>query len=419
MGIKLGLFLPIRFGGGTLRMVVGLAKMLAQARGTWIDRLVFANPDQSPDYIRELAPLRDLGIEIRPLSWRRLSPDAVERMLGAMDREHVLTGQECLLPQDGSYDFTDLDYWLFVSDRILGHILPLRRTGILATDFIQRYVPEIFDADMYRNPAAFPNVTIRNFRNIDDAFATTPATCDDLRSYVGVREPVLLPQFFDPGFLDGSGSVAAVPDDAKPYFLWVTNGSQHKNHLVTIEGLERYYERGGDLECVVTGVNTSLFDPRWIGTPEGHGHHPYHRLVRDSLAKTRFLSRRLTILGNVTDPLYRDALRDARFLLHSVIADNGTYAVVEAAYLGTPSVSSRYPQQEYMNDVYGLAMKFFDPGDPDELATRLLEAAADGHGPRLDRARLQPFTPDRVAPTLTERIRAVATQPRTPKAFHA
>jgi len=82
--------------------------------------------------------------------------------------------------------------------------------------------------------------------------------------------------------------------------------------------------------------------------------------------------RRIRFLGAVPDDAYARVLRSARFLAHNVIADNGTFSAVEAALLGTPSVSSDYPQMREIDEAFGLGLRFFDPFDERATAEALL-----------------------------------------------
>jgi glycosyltransferase involved in cell wall biosynthesis len=81
--------------------------------------------------------------------------------------------------------------------------------------------------------------------------------------------------------------------------------------------------------------------------------------------------RRIRFLGAVPDDAYARVLRSARFLAHNVIADNGTFSAVEAALLGTPSVSSDYPQMREIDEACGLGLRFFDPFDERATAEAL------------------------------------------------
>ncbi len=54
--------------------------------------------------------------------------------------------------------------------------------------------------------------------------------------------------------------------------------------------------------------------------------------------------------------------------------DNGTFAVVEAAYYGIPSVVNNYPQMKFMNERFKLNMSFFDGNNPDDISNALKEA---------------------------------------------
>ena len=77
-------------------------------------------------------------------------------------------------------------------------------------------------------------------------------------------------------------------------------------------------------------------------------------------------------MGDVSDKVYARLLKNAQFLWHPALYDNGTFAVMEAAYLGVPSLSALYPAMEYMNQKFELNLQFFDPRNPQGMAEALL-----------------------------------------------
>ena len=158
----------------------------------------------------------------------------------------------------------------------------------------------------------------------------------------------------------------------------MTNPSPHKNQLRMLRAIERYQRQlGGTLDVVVTGVWTDLFDPdlpaeRRVGR-EPQWNTPHVCEVREAVAALEpAVRQRIRFLGAVPDDAYARVLRSARFLAHNVIADNGTFSAVEAALLGTPSVSSDYPQMREIDEAFGLGLRFFDPFDERATAEALL-----------------------------------------------
>jgi glycosyltransferase involved in cell wall biosynthesis len=64
-------------------------------------------------------------------------------------------------------------------------------------------------------------------------------------------------------------------------------------------------------------------------------------------------------------------LASASFLWHPASIDNGTLAVVEAAALGVPALSSRYPAMEEMNEQFKLHLTWMESSQPSDMANRL------------------------------------------------
>ena len=57
-------------------------------------------------------------------------------------------------------------------------------------------------------------------------------------------------------------SVKEIDATGRPYMLWSTNLAPHKNHVNALKGLKKYYEMGGTLDVVITGVNTERLNPK-------------------------------------------------------------------------------------------------------------------------------------------------------------
>nr|BFD62741.1 hypothetical protein BdHM001_14220 [Bdellovibrio sp. HM001] len=378
--MKIGLFLPVYYEGGSFR----IAKIYAKLLKNYSDKfglnlqIVFGNTDSRYDLDTDLGDLVDMGIEIRHLEMKRFTAqEGLEycELLG-LKKENLRSYKgDYVVPFDGGNGYLDCDFWLFMVDRLDGAVLPFRAFGIFATDFIQRYIPDIFDSGLYANPI-FLNTIYRNFRNADVAFASSPGTAEDLLSYVGRKKEItLLDPLYDDSFIEKFVSGPREPQG--DYFVWVTNGSIHKNHIRAVKALELYYSKfGGKLKCVMTGVHTHFFDPE-IDRGIYNQMHPYHRLVNDAIARSENVRKNLLIKGNVSDREYQEVVSGARFLWHNVITDNGTFSVIEAARMGVRALSSRYPQQEHIDRSFSLNMKFFDPFDIKDAAAALSDMEKD------------------------------------------
>ncbi|XZE34360.1 glycosyltransferase [Pirellulaceae bacterium SH501] len=289
---------------------------------------------------------------------------------------------EYYFPVDGEYGFLDCNAWIIISDRIANVLLPLKPYCILVTDHLQRYVPEIFPEEFYESPHSSAVNFLRNIRNANIAIATSDETLKDLRSYSGARGILLkLPTAIDADYFCTLAARANSTPPTNPkhsFFIWVTNTTQHKNHLRTIKALDGFFAKHPSLSVVITGTNTDLF--QLCENDEGPNgreliySNEYVRNVRNELSKLQLRHpSRIRVLGEVSDTTYLDLLSKARFLLHNVIADNGTYCVIEAALMGTPSISSCYPQMIEIDTEFELNLRFFDPYSICDLEEQLLK----------------------------------------------
>jgi len=384
---RIAVILPMAYLGGTLRMVLNVVRHAASWDAT---RIVFGVPAEHVAVIEDdLAMLRAEcpNVEVRGFRWRSLDRAAAVSCAAAAGlRIGDAISASYQIPIDAGTSFCDCDFWFFVSDRLVSPLLPLRPYGVLVTDHLQRYVPEIFEPAMYGNHDSIAWSFLRNVRNADVVVATSAATADDVLTYAGAQgRMVRLPTTVDiDHFLRLAAGLPAAPAGGgeAPYFVWVTNSSQHKNHRRMLGALRQYYEiLGGRLDVVVTGLWTDLFDPdlpgERIGDRRAVWDNAYVREVREAIRTTLGERRhRVHLRGAVSETEYVRIVRGARFLVHNVLADNGTYSVVEAAILGRPSLSSDYPQMREIDAAFGLGMRFFDPYDPSATARALREAEA-------------------------------------------
>ncbi|TPN16257.1 glycosyltransferase family 4 protein [Mesorhizobium sp. B2-1-3] len=361
---KVAVILPAPYRGGTLNMVKLLAKMLKRGsieHGATVE-VVFGYPD---DAIYTETDWRDLhaeGIETRPFKIAEIDGVDLSEIQACLGYESKPQSGKFTLHKDGTYDFLDCDFWLLGSDRYVQPVAPLRPYCVFAHDYLQRYYAPLM-GDNYEGGF------IETARNGVAVLANTPHTIEDVVHYVGKprSQAILVPHVAELDQLE-----ADVKVKKGSYFIWTTNLGPHKNHLKTLMALSQYYSsHDGTLDCHITGVGTDKLDPN---VKIDDGNLPDH--VKDARAFIRkhpHLADRLTILGDISSSEYAAQMKGAKFLLHNVIMDNGTLCAVEAAYVGTPTLSSDYPPMRYISERYSLNAEFFDPSDPAFLAKRLKE----------------------------------------------
>jgi glycosyltransferase involved in cell wall biosynthesis len=357
---RIAVVLPVAYRGGTLRSAKLLAKAIwsgSRKFGEDVD-LVFAYPIDSwaaidrdterwdvdlPEFISG----RNIGLEV-------LDAESAQRaMRYAGHSDWVATANQYLVPDDAMQSLCDCDLWIVISDRLSMPLLPIRPYVMTIYDFVQRY-----DAPTSRNDdISF----VAAARAAERVLVTTRFTEQDALAYAGLardrvfRVPMLVPRFPP---LDGPARAAVTP-----YFLWTTNLGLHKNHYNAFCALRDYYEeQGGRFDCYVCGVGTgSLLT----------GEHAHLERLKAFVAVGTALSQRMRILGELSDVEYRRTLAGASFLWHPANVDNGTFAVVEAASMGVPSLSSRYAAMEEMNENFKLRLSWMESHSPADMAERL------------------------------------------------
>ncbi len=353
---RIAVILPVAYRGGTLRT----AKLLAQALWTGSRQsgedaeVIFAYPEVHQEMRDRWDDDLPLSISRRTIRWQALDPVAASRaMRYAGHSGWVPSAASYLAPDDGIQQLYDCDLWIFVSDRLDAPLLPVRPYALVVYDYLQRYV------------RLFPTGTDEPFlaaaRAAERVLVTTRFTEQDALAYAGVpkekvvRVPMLAPEF---------PSAECVSSDAgAPYFLWTTNFGPHKNHYNAMSALRDYYELlNGRFDCRVSGVDTGNLLK---------SHLPHLKSLAAMVSDSRLLSKRLRLLGEIQDALYRRQLANAAFLWHPARIDNGTFSVVEAAHMGVPSLSSKYPAMEEIDRQFGLNLTWMDATQPNRMARQL------------------------------------------------
>lgn len=93
--------------------------------------------------------------------------------------------------------------------------------------------------------------------------------------------------------------------------------------------------------------------------------------VREIVAGLDNLKSNVEFAGEVADKEYAELLASACFLWHPTLADNGTFAAVEAAYMGCPTLSNDYPQMRYISNRFEIPMQYFNARSVKEMASAL------------------------------------------------
>lgn len=358
----IGIFIPIAYRGGTLNAAKNMAKMLVlgSRQNNEPLKVILSCVANYYDIEEDFADLIELGVLIRETQWKEMTRQELQFALKLQNISLPLRFNQYMYPYDGVYNFNDCDFWLIISDRTKEPIAPLKPYGMVIFDYIQRYLPELFNQ-------FFEQSYLNSARQAKFVLTTTKATQNDAINYAGVSKDKvhLLPLEFNP-FSHEPGPSQITGD----YFIWTTNAAPHKNHLRAIEAYNIYCnELDGRFDLVMTGVDTDLFDIENTSFQENQN--PYVQKVREKIRKNKNILPRIKVLGHLGLTEFLCVLSSARFLWHPTFIDNGTYSVIEAAYYGVPSLSSRYPQMEFINDRFKLNLKFCSATSSREMAIAL------------------------------------------------
>ena len=292
---------------------------------------------------------------------------------------------------DSVNNFCECDRWLFVSDRFVDGVpLPMRPFSVIVYDYMQRYIP------FQLIPEKYEDIYIGAVRHSDGVFVTNKETAKDMILHSGVfhKKIFLLPFEFTAKEMEKYTAYNRPAfKNKRPYIVWACNRSWHKNHVKVLNALIRYFrEESGEYEVFITGVDTYLLDYKKVRKEEKN--RAYEALVTgvdtylvddkkgrkeeknrsyEAALKTKkppaphiiefrelfkknkdILKNNVHIKGEMDRYDYFDLIRGADFLFLSSLCDNGAFASVEAAWLGTPCASSDYPHMRHMAEYFGI-----------------------------------------------------------------
>lgn len=367
---KIAVIMPQPYLGGVLDYTLRLLKAFAKSRQVSGDdiNIVFAVPEiMMPDQYEHIKEVEEYGISIRTFSWEEADQRRIKELTSLLGYPLNLYRQEYMLMNDGISYFQDCDFLLFMADRVAPNLFLTRPYGVVIHDYMRRYVPE----DL---PQKYESAIMDLVRNSACNFTTTETAAEDCIQYVGAKREKIhfLPLFFD----DVSRCEYEEGVKKREYFVWCTNINTHKNHKMALRALTEYYQEGGRLHCYVTGVNTDLFGNR--ATPEGRQltqkQCAYIQEIKNIVNSDRLLKKYVHFKGRLPKKNYYSIVRNAKFMIHPRMADNGNGAVVDAAFLGVPSISSDYPAMRNLDEALKLGLMFFDKRDEKQLRDCLLYA---------------------------------------------
>lgn len=381
--LNISIILPEKYRGGTLRGALNIAKMLkigSNAMG--VDLILNFGYIEDPTIYNEedFFEIKKLGIKARSFKKEAINSRDIDPIIFKWMKYRKIKKtieRSYISFNDGVSNFEESDFWIIVSDRLSYPIPPHRKYAVVVYDYIQRYVPEIFGIDDRSNGNWLHFEQYADaVREANFVICTTEQTRLDCVNYIGVEnhKVIKFPQEFDPIGQD----VDVMYNDKidcidEQYILWTTNSTQHKNHVNIIKGLNKFFSINPSIELNVhmSGVYTHLFDEK--GKKDPHFNDPYAVLVRSEIEKSLHLKSRLKILGNIPDSEYKKQLANAEWLLHGALYDNGTFSIIEAAWVGVPVISSDYPAIRECCENFNLSVILFDPNSHMDLFDKLID----------------------------------------------
>lgn len=384
---RISLVLPAQYRGGTARLAINLFKQLSTEFACDLFYLSSGDDERDKnykDYILDgLDAQNRKDLVVNSFSINLVSASDATALINSShysQSKYVSSDCPSLLNWNGvkpeyysTFEWNsdqNYDHILFLSHGVFS-LYPVIYTSpfsVIVTDLLHRYVPTVLpQAFWMHRTSEYISCTFRQIRDADHVFCTTPNTLLDVQEYAGRSHSTsLIPMCSNK--IENSDSTGRPP--CHPYAVWVTNSNRHKNHLMMIDAIEDYFTvQEGVLNIVVTGIFSQCFSPfgdhcSLSEEEKSVYYHPYISKIRHKVhEKLAQFADRILFAGEVGDQDYFSLVSGAKYLIHNVIADNGTYSVIEAAQLGTPSISSDYPQMRYIENRFEIPLSFFNPYD--------------------------------------------------------
>lgn len=375
---KIGIVMPANYKGGVFDYTVRFIKALHHqilVREADVE-LAFICPGLfDGGESKKFEVIKKLGIEMRGCRYKVHDRDWAMRVMKLAGYTHkseigFFYGDRVVVMHDDISDFSDIDYMIFSSDGIgvypFFSIVPYM---VVVHDYIQRYVPEIMT-----NEINYAKLVSQ--RQADRVMVTSKAVYDDAMSYAGIPEYKLIQSShlceFESIIDQNYESTEIISSE---YIMWSCNASPHKNHVVVLRGLEKYYEYGGRLDCIVTGADTELFSVTNNRKLQNDCNKKYISNIRAIVQKSRFLRDKVHFLGSLPKAEYLNKLQGAAFIMSPQKGDNGSFCVADGAALGVPAMCNDYPGMRCFCDFFDIPVHYFSALGADDVfeAIRYME----------------------------------------------
>lgn len=190
----------------------------------------------------------------------------------------------------------------------------------------------------------------------------------EIRKYLRVKEEKLevVACGRDPDFSQGFRRKIG----GEKYVLFVGNVKPHKNLKGALRGFARIADRYPDLKFYIVGRKEGFV----TGDPE------VARLASETMQD------KVVFTGHVSEVALKDYYGNAAALLFPSLYEGFGLPVLEAMSFGIPILASN---RASLPEVGGESIRYFDPGVPGEMESRLIEILDGGWLPDPEKYRLQ------------------------------
>jgi glycosyltransferase involved in cell wall biosynthesis len=299
---------------------------------------------------------------------------------GNDDASPVIATEEVLEPRPSDM-FLGLDLGPEVVAAQAGYFKELRRLGIpvsfVVYDLLPVLLPDRFPPNAERRHIAWLEVV----SSADGALCISRSVADELRSWIGAREPgrnrpFRIGWFHLAAEIGRTASVEELPSNAitvlqnlrsRPTFILVGTLEPRKGHAQALAAFERLWNEHADVNLVFVGKQGWKVDP----------------LVR-RLRSHPELGKRLYWLDRITDRYLQDVYRAAACLISASEGEGYGLPLIEAARVGTPILAREIP---VLREIAGDHAYYFTGSDADSLekaVRRWLALWRQGRHPRPD-----------------------------------
>ena len=368
---KIAVVMPNKYLGGVLDYSVRLSEKIQTVKNEENVEVVFSYPeDEKYTDLPIIKRISSKGISIRSMNCEERNGEWVQDALDLAGflapNDYIEKKKRYCVFNDSISNFADCDFLILTADRstVLAPFFSTKPFIVVAHDFIQRYIPDLFT----KKQLSMINANLQNAMNV---WTTSKPSYDNAISYAGLpKEKVLL----TPYLLELGGKIINDKKndmDAQEYFVWITNTSKHKNHLRALKALKGYYNNGGRLKCIITGVGTDLL---LTGSIKDEKLSEYVEDIKTEISNSRQLKDNIIVKGYLDICDYEYLVKDSAFIFHPGYADNGNGSAADGARYGIPFICSDYPEMRYLANFIGINPVYFDPFDVEDIEEKLLYA---------------------------------------------